>query len=136
MNIHRSVSTPAVRGVTPTSATNGTRNTVDAVGSGNVYDYLTDADRELIFQATGRRVEPGFDPRKGGLTSIFAHQVATDRRLGVLAPGQDISAAYLRDGALRYEAAKTGFNPFSGPIMDKALAYVAAHSGGHVDVGA
>ncbi len=55
---------------------------------------------------------------------------------GTITPGQDISAAYLRDGALKYERANTGCNPFSGPIMDKALAYVAAHSGGHVDVGA
>lgn len=120
-------STPPTRpGASPAS---------DPSGLGNDYDLLTSSDRELIYQTTGQKMQPGFDPSRGGVTSIFAGQIAMDRRLGRLSVGQDVSAAYLKDTARLYnDAGNSTGNPFSGQQMDKALKYLAEHSARRMDV--
>ncbi|MEU8813275.1 hypothetical protein [Actinoplanes sp. NPDC048796] len=86
------------------------------------FDSLTGSDRELIFQVTGQRVGPGFDPAKDHPTA-FAAIIAAERASGRLAPGQDASALYVKDLNRRYERTG-GPNPVA-PYMAKALAYLA-----------
>jgi hypothetical protein len=86
------------------------------------FDSLTGADRELIFQVTGQRVAPGFDPAKEHPTA-FAAIIAAERAAGRLAPGQEASALYIKDLNRRYERTG-GPNPVA-PHLDKALSYLA-----------
>ena len=88
----------------------------------NDFASLTDTDRELIFQVTGQRVGPGFDPARESTTS-FAASLAAERAAGHLTPGQDVTAVYLKDLSRRYDRAP-GANPIA-PYLDKALTYLA-----------
>jgi len=97
----------------------------------NDFDQLTRTDRELIYQATGQRVAPGFDPAREA-TSGFAAAIAADRAAGRLAPGQDVTGVYLKDLDRRYQRAG-GVNPI-GPHLDRAVAYLASSGGRRIDV--
>jgi hypothetical protein len=99
----------------------------------NDFDTLTASDRELIFQTTGQRVTPGFDPAKDKPTS-FATALATERAAGHLAPGQPVTAVYLKDLHHRYQRASAP-SPV-GPYLDKALAYLARSGPRRIDVSA
>jgi hypothetical protein len=99
----------------------------------NDFDQLTVADRELIFQATGQRVGPGFDPVREGTTG-FAAALAAERAAGRLRAGQDATAVYLKDLNQRYERAGAG-NPI-GAYLDKAVDYLARSGARRIDVSA
>lgn len=101
--------------------------------SRNDFDHLTGADRELIFQATGQRVPPGFDPAKETTTG-FAAAIAAERAGGRLQPGQPVTAVYLKDLNRRYQRA-SGPNPVA-PHLDKAVAYLSASGARRIDVSA
>ncbi|MEV6300167.1 hypothetical protein AB0M02_12255 [Actinoplanes sp. NPDC051861] len=95
---------------------------------------LTDRDRELILQATGQRIGTGTN--QGWINSLAA-AVAADRASGRLAPGQEITALYLKDLERRYDQSPTGRNPISG-YLEPALRYLSQHGGGgnRIDVSA
>jgi hypothetical protein len=102
-------------------------------GERNDFDQLTTADRQLIFHATGQRVEPGFDPAREGTTG-FAAALAAERAAGRLRPGQEATAVYLKDLNQRYERAGAG-NPIGG-YLDKAVDYLARSGARRIDVSA
>ena len=97
----------------------------------NDFDQLTAADRELIHGATGQRIGPGFDPARE-TTSAFAAGIAAGRATGRLAPGQEVTAVYLKDLNRRYERAG-GPNPV-GPYLDKAVAFLSRAGRRRIDV--
>ena len=105
-----------------------------ADGERNDFDSLTGSDREPIYQVTGQRVAPGFDPHREP-PSAFAAILAAERASGRLAPGQDASALYLKDLNRRYERTG-GPNPMT-PYLTKALDYLSrAGSARRIDVSA
>lgn len=99
----------------------------------NEFDALTAADRELIFQATGQRLGPGFDPAQEAPTG-FAAALAHKRATGRLQPGQPVTAVYLKDLNRRYQRVP-GANPIA-PYLDKAVAYLSASGARRIDVSA
>jgi hypothetical protein len=99
----------------------------------NAFDDLTAADRELIFQATGQRLAPGFDPVRESTTG-FAAALAAERAAGRLAPGQPVTAVYLKDLNRRCERAP-GPNPLT-PYLDKAVAYLSRGGARRFDISA
>jgi hypothetical protein len=99
----------------------------------NDFDSLTRSDRELIFQTTGERVVPGFDPAKEQ-PSTFAAVLAAERASGRLAPGQEACAVYLKDLDRRY-ARSGGLNPI-GPYLGKAVDYLSRSGARRIDVSA
>ena len=99
----------------------------------NDFDQLTGADRELIFQATGQRVAPGFDPTREP-TTTFAAALAAERAAGRLAPGQPVTAVYLKDLNRRFDRSG-GANPI-GPYLTKALDYLSRSGPRRIDVSA
>jgi hypothetical protein len=99
----------------------------------NDFDHLTGADRELIYQATGQRVTPGFDPTREP-TTTFAAALAAERAAGRLAPGQPVTAVYLKDLNRRFDRSG-GANPV-GPYLGKALDYLARSGARRIDVSA
>jgi len=80
--------------------------------------YLTPSDREIVFQATGHRVD-----EDSQLVSMFAVAIAQDRKNGYLSAGQDVSAAYLKEMATTY--ANKQYDQSYGAATSKALAYLA-----------
>ena len=92
---------------------------------------LTERDRELIYQATGQRVRAG-EPNPGWLNSLAA-AIGADRTAGRLAPGQEITAVYLKDLARRYDQSAPGRNPIAG-YLEPALRHLAQHGAGRLDV--
>lgn len=98
----------------------------------NDFDSLTGPDRELIYQATGQRIEPGFDSSKSS-TTIFAALIAAARSHGQLAPGQEVSAGYLTNLSRQYDQTDPANNPIA-PFLDKALAYLNTRGGPRLDV--
>ena len=99
----------------------------------NDFDHLTGADRELIYHATGRRVAPGFDPARES-TTTFAAALAAERAAGRLAPGQRVTAVYLKDLNRRFDRTG-GANPVT-PYLAKALDYLSRIGLSGVDVSA
>lgn len=99
----------------------------------NDFDALTPADRELIFQTTGERVLPGFDPAKDH-PSPFASVLAAERASGHLAPGQEATAVYLKDLSRRYERVD-GPNPVA-PFLAKAVEHLSRSGARRIDVSA
>ena len=99
----------------------------------NDFEQLTDADRELIREVTGQRIGPGFDPAREA-TSPFAAGIAADRAAGRLAPGQEVTAVYLKDLSRRF-ARSGGPDPIA-PYLDKATAYLARTGRRSFDVSA
>ena len=99
----------------------------------NDFDQLTGADRELIYQATGQRVAPGFDPTREP-TTTFAAALAAERAAGRLAPGQPVTAVYLKDLNRRFDRSG-GANPVA-PYLGKALDYLSRSGARRIDVSA
>lgn len=103
----------------------------------NDFRYLTESDKDLLGQATGERIEPGITDRTGP-ASAFAQQLALDRRTGELAPHQEVTAVYLRNAADAIDkanAGRAGFtNPYSGQVMERAVAYLEATGRGRADI--
>ena len=93
----------------------------------NDFRYLTEADKELLHNATGEQIEPGLVDNPGS-ASPFAQQLALDRRTGALAPNQIVTSVYLKNRAQEIDARNYGRpnlrNPYSGEDMTKALAYL------------
>jgi hypothetical protein len=97
------------------------------------FEQLTGADRALIQHVTGQRIGPGFDPAAQPATA-FATALAAERATGRLAPGQEVTAVYLKD--LDRRLARIGRNPI-GPHLDKAVGYLQGAGGpSHFDVSA
>jgi hypothetical protein len=99
----------------------------------NAFDHLTAADRELIYEVTGQRIAPGFDPARQS-ASGFAAALAAERSAGRLAPGQPVTAVYLKDLNRRCERAP-GPNPV-GPYLAKAVDYLSRVGDRHFDISA
>ena len=116
---------------TPQTATNRAQRTEKT--HRNDFDHLTGADRELIYQATGQRVTPGFDPSREP-TTTFAAALAAERAAGRLAPGQPVTAVYLKDLNRRFDRSGAA-NPVR-PYLDKALDYLARSGARRIDVSA
>lgn len=94
-------------------------------------DHLTGTDLDLIYAVTGETVWQG--EITGEQLSPFARQIAADRRSGRLPADVDVSAAYLvRTGGVI--EANGGANPFCGIELDRAIAFLASRSSGHIDV--
>lgn len=94
-------------------------------------DWLTDADRDLIYAVTGESVWQ--EQATGVELSAFARQISFDRRTGRLPSEVEVSVGYLvRTGGVI--EANGGDNPFSGIELDRALAFLASRSSGHIDV--
>jgi hypothetical protein len=91
------------------------------------FDHLTGADRELIFRATGQRVDPARES-----PSAFATALAAERASGRLALGQPVTAVYLKDLNRRFNRAG-GANPVE-PYLDKALDYLSRSGPRRIDV--
>ncbi len=98
----------------------------------NDFRYLTETDAQLLKAATGESFEHS-EP-----SSQFAQQLALDRRTGELAPHQDVTGVYLRNAAARIDemnSGRKGFtNPYSGPAMEKAVAYLESIGRGRADI--
>ena len=94
------------------------------------FDQLTEADRSLIQHVTGQRIGPGFDP-SAEPPSQFAATIAGERAAGRLAPGQEVTAVYLKDLDRRYQ--RTTRNPI-GPYLDRAVGHLGGNR--HFDVSA
>lgn len=90
-------------------------------------DHLTAADRDLIFQVTGERVDPAHPGTTG-----FAAVLAAERAVGRLAIGQEVTAVYLKDLNRRYERA-SGPNPLDGHL-DKAIGVLTRGGAPRIDV--
>lgn len=103
----------------------------------NDFRYLTDSDNELLAKATGETIDPGITGRTGP-ASAFAQQLALDRRTGQLAPNQDVTAVYLRNAAAAIDTANAGranfTNPYSGEVMERAVAHLEATGRGRADI--
>lgn len=102
----------------------------------NDFRYLTDSDKHMLGEVTGEKIEPGFTDRPGS-ASAFALQLALDRRTGALAPNQQVTSVYLRNAALELQQQNAGRayqNPYSGEIMDKAVAWLDAHGQSRADI--
>ncbi|GAA2855869.1 hypothetical protein Acy02nite_08600 [Actinoplanes cyaneus] len=89
---------------------------------------LTERDRELIYQATGQQIGEG-QPNAGWINSLAA-AIAADRAAGRLAPGQEVTPAYLRDLSRRWEQAAPGRNPVAG-YLEPALRYLSQRGDGN-----
>ena len=76
---------------------------------------------------------PGFDPTREP-TTTFAAAIAAERAAGRLAPGQPVTAVYLKDLNRRFARAGAA-NPV-GPYLDKALDYLARSGARRIDVSA
>ena len=117
--------------VTPHAPATPSARAVRAEKPGNDFELLTDADRDLIYEATGQRIGTGFDPARE-TTSAFAAGIAAGRVTRRLAPGQEVTAVYLKDLNRRYERAG-GTNPIA-PYLDKAVAYLHRAGRRRIDV--
>lgn len=83
---------------------------------------LTDSDRELIEIVTGETFDEGAEV--GVRVSFFTLQIAMDRLGGPLQDGAEITIPYMEDAYSAYERHCPQGNPFSGDLLDLALAYL------------
>lgn len=84
---------------------------------------LTPSDRDLIAVVTGE-LFPEQVNGVGVRVSFFALQLALDRIAGPLLDGGDASIEYLESVYTAYEENCPEGNPFSGELLDLALAYL------------
>lgn len=94
----------------------------------NDLDYLIPADRDFIRAVTGELTWPGQDPVQRPV-SAFALRIAVDRRIGLLADGERISAAYLRRSVRRLVDDGRP-NPFTPELLEKAFVVLGAFPAG------
>ncbi len=92
---------------------------------------LTASDRELVFQATGVRVDT--DPSKP--VPLLAVQIGMDRSNGAFSGGQDVSIAYLQNLSGTYSSGPA-FNQAMVDQLQKAMDWLrsAGHNGVDVTV--
>jgi hypothetical protein len=112
-------STPSTAGLT-LSRTSAPRPD-EGPPADNFMSALTASDRDVVYQATGRRVD-----ENSTLVPMFAVEIALDRKSGNLSTGQEVSSAYLRAMATTY-AGKEHEQSF-GVAISKALSYLAAQA--------
>ncbi|QQS02403.1 MAG: hypothetical protein IPK37_08910 [Austwickia sp.] len=86
-------------------------------------DALTSSDRDLIAVVTGE-LFPEHVEGVGVRVSFFALQIALDRIAGPLRDGEDASIEYMERVYTTYEDNCPEGNPFSGELLDLALAYL------------
>lgn len=86
-------------------------------------DALTTSDRDLIAVVTGE-LFPEHVEGVGVRVSFFALQIALDRIAGPLRDGAEASIEYVEDVYTAYEDNCPEGNPFSGELLDLALAYL------------
>lgn len=91
----------------------------------NDLDLLTLGDAHFIREVTGEVIWPG-QSANDSLVSTFARQIAADRRAGVLPEGSPVCAAYLHRSAERLSPLGVCDNPFSGGLLEKALAVLGS----------
>ncbi|MBW3084007.1 hypothetical protein KEM60_00190 [Austwickia sp. TVS 96-490-7B] len=84
---------------------------------------LTESDRDLIAVVTGEHL-PEHVEGLGVRVSFFTLQLALDRLTGPLYDGRDVSISYMEDIYSAYDADCPAGNPFSGDLLDLALAYL------------
>ncbi|GAB7192774.1 hypothetical protein NUM3379_34830 [Kineococcus sp. NUM-3379] len=121
MNVSGTSASSALWGVSPASSTSPATSASSSTG-GDIYDQLTSSDWELIQAATGWTKPADFDASNPNhLRPHLAGDIAMARH--TLAPNQEITGAWLKTQALRYQQAGLS-NPFSGPVMERALAYL------------
>ncbi|WP_255574092.1 hypothetical protein [Austwickia sp. TVS 96-490-7B] len=112
-------------------------STADQFSVLNDFRYLTDSDKRMLTEVTGEKIEPGFTDKPGS-ASAFALQLALDRRTGQLAPHQPVTSVYLKNAAAELDqrnGGRAGFtNPYSGDVMDKAVAWLDAHGKSRADI--
>lgn len=101
-----------------TMSRSSTARAVEAAPTDNLMSFLTPSDREIVFQATGYRLD-----EDSKLVSMFAVSIALDRKSGYLSAGQDISSVYLQDMATTYAAKQ--YEQSYGVATSKALSYLA-----------
>ena len=94
----------------------------------NYLALLTPADQELVFQATGQRVDA-----KSTLAPMLAFTIGIDRANGGLA-GKEVDEAYLQQLKTLYNGTPEGRHWL--PTLDRALDYLAVIKPGseHVDI--
>lgn len=69
----------------------------DSCGSNPELKYLSKSDLELVYQATGQRIDASSE-----LVPMFAIQLANDRQYGNLPPQGPISSDYLTELISKY----------------------------------
>lgn len=84
---------------------------------------LTPSDRDLIAVVTGE-LFPEHVEGVGVRVSFFTLQLALDRIAGPLRDGSDASIEYMEDVYTTYEENCPEGNPYSGELLDLALAYL------------
>jgi hypothetical protein len=99
----------------------------------NPMTSLTGSDRELIFQATGQRIDKDFDGTQQ-TAPMFAFDLANARTNGTLKQGQDVTISYLKTESHRYDK-QGGVNPIA-PYLDKAIDFLKKRGGPSVDLNA
>ena len=109
-------SASSVAGLTP-SRTSATRP-IEGLSGDKLMSALTASDREIVYQATGRRVD-----ESSNIVSIFAVEIGLDRQSGYLSAGQEISPAYLHLMAEKY--AGDEYSQSFGVAIGNALSYLA-----------
>ncbi len=112
-------SAPSIAGLA-LSRTSAPRATEEQPGD-KLMSLLTASDREVVYQATGRRVN---DSSK--IVSMFAVEIALDRQSGYLLAGQEISPAYLQLLATKY--AGDEYSQSFGVAIDNALSYLTGQA--------
>jgi hypothetical protein len=91
---------------------------------------LTASDRDLIFAATGQRVD-----ENSQLMPALAYQIATDRRNGAFSGGQSVSIPYLQDLSATYSSGP-GASASMVEQLQKAMDYLRGAGQTGVDVSA
>lgn len=110
---------PSIAGLT-LSRTSAPRP-IEEPSTYNLMSALTASDREIVYQATGRRVD-----ENSKLVSIFAVEIALDRQSGYLSAGEDISPAYLQQMATKYAGEE--YAQSFGVAIGNALSYLAGQT--------
>lgn len=89
---------------------------------------LTAADRELVFQATGTKVD-----ESSHLVPMFAVAIGVERQAGGLA-GREVDVSFLQGMRDAYSGSAEGKNWI--PTLDRALSYLRTNQSGsgHIDV--
>ncbi|WP_105034453.1 hypothetical protein [Cryobacterium aureum] len=112
-------SAASIAGLTP-SRTSAPRST-GVQPADKLMSLLTASDREIVYQATGRRVDDS-----SSIVSMFAVEIALDRQSGYLSAGQEVSPAYLQLMATKY--AGDEYSQSFGVAIGNALSYLAGQA--------
>lgn len=108
---------PIAQAAQSTASTSG--GTAKARPANPELDYLSRSDVELVYQATGKRVDASSE-----LVPMFAVQLANDRRYGNLPAQGPVPAAYLTNLITRYAD-----SPWMVDQASRALEWVQQRGG-------